>query len=205
MIPGISHYKLGVLRGGWDPHTPVEHLYSKGLITENLTTHMLAGTTLVNRPADEEAIQTAATNISNATLVADAAKLDELCGSVLGAFRCPDVMIFRGNPTELELEPEKLEEIAFASRQYDSHDWRLFDTIKNKLLFCNEEFKSNSVGDGRSYFVLLMPTKSVPGGIEAVRVEKSKLPEMQTYLAQKYSDQDIQVELPDHLSNAYSS
>ena len=195
----LSHYKLGMLRGGWDSETPIETLYAEGLITANIATQMLAGSPGADRSVDEEALQLAKDHLSAMSLAADTAKLDVFCGHVLGAFGCPAVMIFQGNPTELDLETGKREELESASARFDSFDWLLYDSIKAKLLANGEDVSLEVLGDDRSFFILLMPIKGTPGGIEAVRVEKARLPQMEERLKAKFSGYEVRVVMPDCL------
>ena len=192
----VSHYKLGVLRGGWDIDTPVKELRAKGLIIENVATRMLSGVTSIDGDIDEKTLRVAKTNLSKAFLVADLHRLDDLCSSVLGVFGCPDVLLVRGNEASTDLAPERYELVRAASEELDHLDRQLFEQVRGKLLSMDTEIIVQDGGDPRPYFILTIPFASTVSGVQAIKVEKSRLPDIESFLRSKLADHDVSVTLP---------
>ena len=192
----VSHYKLGVLRGGWDIDTPVKELRAKGLIIDNVATRMLSGVTSIDGDIDEKTLRVAKANLSKAFLVADLHRLDDLCSSVLGVFGCPDVLLVRGNEASTDLAPERYELVRAASEELDHLDRQLFEQVRGKLLSMDTEIFVQDGGDPRPYFILTIPFASTVSGVQAIKVEKSRLPYIEFFLRSKLADHDVSVTLP---------
>ncbi len=193
----VSQFKLGLSRDGWDAGTSIEDLRSKGLIVDNVATRMLAGVTSGDIPIGQDSLEKAKSNLSKMFLASDLTCADALFGAVLGAFGCPDVMMVTGNLAAAELSTDKCSSIQAASEEMDSLDWQLFEQVRNKLLLKGKETLPSDVGDPRPEFMLAMPKMPDMDGIQAMTVAKSKLPDVEAFLKEEFSDHDISVSFPE--------
>lgn len=124
----ISHFKMGVSRGGWDGNEPLSEVFRKGGLVSDVQVRMLAGITSPHKKLDQSDLDKALHNLEEYYfLVGFSDTFDSFTSALLGYLQGPDALLGEEQSARIKLSNEREQNLKSESEAYNHWDMILYE------------------------------------------------------------------------------
>lgn len=124
----VSHYKMGISRGGWSADDSMESVFERGGLVSDVQVRMLAGVVSAEETVTQQTLDTALENLSqHYMLVGFSNTFNEFTSLLLGYLGAPNALLGNEQSARVELSDEKEQHLKHIAQEFNRWDSMLYE------------------------------------------------------------------------------